>query len=373
MLKKIKKKLLFTPGPLNTSEITKKSMLIDLGSRDKDFIRINKSLFLNILKLGQATKEYICLPIQGSGTFCLEATLSTLLSTKSKILILTNGTYGNRLINICKKIKKNFLTLKFNENKSISIEKIEKTLKKNKSISHIALVHCETGSGILNPLNEISSFCKKHKKKLIVDAMSSFGGLSINIQKNNIDALVSSTNKCLEGIPGFSFSIIKTKSLSRSKGNANSLSLDLFDQWNEFLKNGQWRFTPPTHSIVALVSALEQLKKEGGIKNRYKRYKENYLTLIYGMKKMGFKCYLNNNLHSPIIVSFEMPRHSKFNFNFFYNNLSKLGFIIYPGSITNKKTFRIGCIGNINSKHIKMLLNAIRKTLLGMRIKYLSI
>ena len=159
--------------------------------------------------------------------------------------------------------------------------------------------------------------------------------------------------------------------MSQSKGNANSLSLDLFDQWKGFLKNNQWRFTPPTHSIIALTAALEQLKKEGGVNNRYKRYKNNYLTLIKGMREMGFKCYLNNNLHSPIIVSFKMPKHSKFSFNFFYNSLSKRGFIIYPGSTTNEKTFRIGCIGNINSKHIKMLMNAIRKTLLGMQIKYL--
>ena len=372
MLKKIKKKLLFTPGPLNTSELTKKSTLIDLGSRDKDFIKINESLFSYILRLGHAGKGYVCLPIQGSGTFCLEATLSTLLSSKSKILILTNGTYGNRIINICKKIKKKYLTLKFNENESISSDKIQKILKQNKFISHIALVHCETSSGILNPLNEISSFCKKYKKKLIIDAMSSFGGIEINIKKNNIEALVSSANKCLEGIPGFSFSIIKTKSLFKSKRNANSLCLNLFDQWKGFLKNGQWRFTPPTHSIVALSSALEQLKKEGGIRNRNKRYKKNYQTLINGMHKMGFKSYLDNNLHSPIIVSFQMPKNQKFNFNFFYNNLSKLGFVIYPGSITNQKTFRIGCIGNIYPKHIKMLLKAIEKTLLKMHIKYLS-
>ena len=373
MLKKIKKKLLFTPGPLNTSELTKKSTLIDLGSRDKDFIKINESLFSYILRLGHAGKGYICLPIQGSGTFCLEATLSTLLSNKSKILILTNGAYGNRIINICKKIKKKYVALKFNENETISIDKIQKTLKQNKFISHIALVHCETSSGILNSLNEISSFCKKYKKKLIVDAMSSFGGIEINIKKNNIEALVSSANKCLEGIPGFSFSIIKKKSLYKSKTNAHSLSLDLFDQWKGFLKNGQWRFTPPTHSIVALSSALEQLKKEGGITNRNKRYKKNYQTLINGMNKMGFKSYLDNNLHSPIIVSFKMPKNQKFNFNFFYNNLSKLGFVIYPGSITNQKTFRIGCIGNIYPKHIKMLLKAIEKTLLKMHIKYLSI
>ena len=369
MSKKLKKKLLFTPGPLNTSDLTKKSTLIDLGSRDKDFIRINKLLFKDILKLGNANKGYVCLPIQGSGTFGLEATFSTLLSNKSKVLILTNGTYANRLITICKKIKKNYLVLKFNENASIAIDAIEKILLKNKSISHIAVVHCETSSGILNPLDKISSLCKKYKKKLIVDAMSSFGGIEINIKKNNIDALVSSANKCLEGIPGFSFSIIKRTTLSASKGNANTLSLDLFDQWKGFLRNGQWRFTPPTHSIVALTSALEELKKEGGIKNRNKRYKKNYQTLINGMNKMSFKSYLD----TPIIVSFQMPKDKKFNFNFFYNNLSKLGFIIYPGSITNQKTFRIGCIGNIYPKHIKMLLKAVKKILLKMNITHLSI
>jgi len=373
MSKRFKKKLLFTPGPLNTSDITKKTTLTDLGSRDIDFIRINKLLFSNILKLSFANKGYVCLPIQGSGTFCLEAIFETLLSNKSKILILTNGTYGNRLINICKKNRKKFLVLKFSENEVISIDKTEKILSKNKSISHLALIHCETSSGILNPLNEIALLCKKYKTKLIVDAMSSFGGININIQKNNIDALISSANKCLEGIPGFSFSIIKKNSLLQSKGNANSLTLDLFDQWTGFLKNNQWRFTPPTHSIIALSSALEQLKKEGGVNSRNKRYKNNYLTLINGMKKMGFKCYLDENLHSPIIVSFQMPKNPKFNFNFFYNNLSKLGFVIYPGSITNQETFRIGCIGNIYPKHIKMLLKAIKKTLLKMHIKYLSI
>ena len=277
MSKKLKKKLLFTPGPLNTSNITKKSTLYDFGSRDNEFIRINKLLFSNILKLAYAKNDYLCIPLQGSGTFCLEATFSTLLKKKSKVLILTNGAYGNRLVNICKKIKKNFLTLKFKEMEPISVYKLEKTLKSNKSISHVALVHCETSSGILNPLNEISLVCKKYKKKLIVDAMSSFGGIYINVKKSNIDALISSANKCLEGIPGFSFSIIKKKTLSQSKDNADSLSLDLFDQWKGFLKNNQWRFTPPTHSVVALSSALEQLKKIHPIKKNTEEWNMIFL------------------------------------------------------------------------------------------------
>ena len=367
---KNKKKKLFTPGPLTTSDVTKKSMLVDLGSRDVDFLRINKLLFSEIIKIGHAS-GYACVPMQGSGTFSLESIFSSLINNKSKVLIVTNGTYGDRLIKICKKIKKKYLILKFNQNEIISIEILEKKIKDNKNISHIAFVHCETSSGILNPLDKISSLCKKYKKKLIVDAMSTFGGIDINIKKNNIDALITSANKCLEGVPGFSFSIIKKKSLIKSKNNSNSLSLDLYEQWNNFNKNGQWRFTPPTHSILALYTSLKLLKKEGGIKKRFLRYKKNYNTLINGMLKIGFKLYLEKEFHSPIIVTFKMPKNSLFNFNYFYNNLSKYGFIIYPGSITNQKTLRIGCIGNINFKDINLLLNAIRKTLLKMKINYL--
>ena len=370
MSKKFKKKLLFTPGPLNTSDTTKQSVLSDWGSRDVDFIRINKTLMSNILRLGNANNKYVCLPIQGSGTFGLEATLSTLLNYKSKILILSNGVYGNRIIDICKRIGKKFLILRFNEDSLININKIKETIAKNKAISHIALVHCETSSGILNPLKEISLICKKYKKKLIVDAMSSFGGININIKRNNIEALVSSANKCLEGIPGFSFSIIKKSSLLKSKNNATSLSLDLYDQWKGFEKNNQWRFTPPTHSIVALSSALQQLKKEGGINKRNARYRKNYSILLSGMKKMGFNCFLNEELHSPIIVSFFIPKN--LNFQFLYNNLSNLGFVIYPGSVTSKKTFRIGCIGNIYPNDIKMLLLAIKNIIKKKRIKHLS-
>ena len=371
MIKKIKKKLLFTPGPLNTSVVTKQSTLIDLGSRDREFVRINKTLFSNILKFGKANKnKYLCIPIQGSGTFGLEATFTTLLNNKSKILILSNGVYGNRLISICKKIKKKFTQLKFKDNEVILSKEVERFLLKDKSITHLAMVHCETSSGILNPLNEIASLSKKYKKKLIIDAMSTFGGVNINLKKNNIDVLISSANKCLESIPGLSFSIIKKNILSKAKNNAKTLSLDMYDQWKGFLKNDQWRFTPPTHSVIALFSAVNQLKKEGGVNKRSLRYKNNYITLVLGMKKIGFQCFVSKKIHSHIIVSFNIPRN--LNFNSFYNNLSDLGFVIYPGSITNKKTFRIGCIGNIYPKHIKMLLNGIKKTLKRMNINHLS-
>jgi len=370
MFHKFKKKTLFTPGPLSTSYKTKKSTLIDLGSRDVEFIKINKLLSAELLKIGKA-KDYLCIPLQGSGTFGLESILSTLLNKKSNILIISNGIYGDRLVKICRKIKKKFHLIKFNENKSFSKVKIERHIKKNKSITHIGLVHCETSSGILNPLEEMALLSKKYKKKLIVDAMSSFGGININIQKNNLEALVSSANKCLEGIPGFCFCIVKKKSLSKCKENSSSLALDLYGQWQGFLKNNQWRFTPPTHSIIALFSAIEQLKKEGGVNKRNKRYKKNYLTLVKGMEKLGFDTYLKANLRSPIIVSFKFLKDTKFNFISFYKELSNLGFLIYPGTTTKEKTFRIGCIGNINSKNINLLLKAIQKTLLKMKIRYL--
>ncbi len=363
-----KNKILFTPGPLNTSIKTKKKMLVDLGSRDIDFLKINKKLFKELLKISNAN-NYACVPIQGSGTFGLESTFSTLLNDKSNTLVLTNGVYGDRIIKILKKIKKRKKILKFKPNELISTNALEKIIKRNKNISHVALVHCETSTGMLNPLNEIALICKKYKKKLIVDAMSSFGGIYIDIKKNNIDALISSSNKCLEGVPGFSFSIIKKETLNKCSNNANTLALDLYDQWMGFEKNDQWRFTPPTHSIIALSEAINELKKEGGIKKRNKRYEKNYNTLINGMKQIGFKFYLDKELHSPIIVCFKMP--SKINFKIFYKNLSKLGFVIYPGSVLKENTFRIGCIGNINTKEMKLLLKGIDKTLIKMKIKKL--
>ena len=370
MIKKFKQKWLFTPGPLVTSRKTKDAMLVDLGSRESDFIKVNQLVCNNIIKI-IGIKDYVCVPIQGSGTFGIEAALSTVLSKKSKILILSNGAYGRRISNICKKISKKFVLLTFKEDEIFSIDKCEKLIKKDKQITHVAMVHCETSSGILNPLIDVGSLCKRYKKKLFVDAMSTFGGIKIDFKKNNIDVLVSSPNKCLEGVPGFSFVITKKKSLINCSGNANTLSLDIYDQWKYFQENGQWRFTPPTHSILALYSSLQLLKKEGGISKRYKRYKKNYETLKNGMIKMGFTCFINKNFQSPIIVSFNYPKSSRFHFNTFYKKLSTIGYVIYPGQVTKKKTFRIGCIGDINPSVINSLLKAIKKILFIMKIKHL--
>ena len=370
MSNKIKQKWLFTPGPLSTSKKTKEAMLVDLGSREKDFIKLNQLVCKNLIKIASA-KNYICVPMQGSGTFGIEAALLSVLKKNSKILIISNGEYGRRIANICKKISKKYYLLSFKEDETYSLDRCENFIKKNKQITHIAMIHCETSSGILNPLADIGNLCKKYKKKLFVDAMSTFGGIQIDFKKNNIDTLVSSVNKCLEGVPGFSFVIIKKKSLINCSGNANSLSLDIYDQWKHFLKNGQWRFTPPTHSVLALSSSLKLLSKEGGVIKRYNRYKKNYETLINGMEKIGFTSFINKKFHSPIIVSFNYPRNKKFNFDFFYKKLLFSGYVIYPGMLTKKKTFRIGCIGNINSLVIKSLLKKIKETLLIMRIKSL--
>lgn len=367
MINKFKQKWLFTPGPLTTSKKTKEAMLVDVGSRDNDFIKENQLVCNNIIRI-IGVKNYICVPIQGSGTFGIESALSSILTNKSKILILSNGEYGRRIIRICKKISKKFIVLSSKEDEIYSIDKCEKLIKKDKQITHVAIVHCETSTGMLNPLVNIGNLCKKYKKKLFVDAMSTFGGIKIDFKKNNIDVLVSSANKCLEGVPGFSFIIIKKKSLINCSGNANSLSFDIYDQWKHFVKNGQWRFTPPTHSILALSYSLLLLKKEGGVSKRYNRYKKNYETLLKGMEKIGFTSFINKKYHSPIIVSFNYPKNKKFNFEKFYKKLSSLGYVIYSGTMTKKKTFRIGCIGDINSDIIKALLKNIKKTLTTMKI-----
>ena len=367
-LSRTKDPWLLTPGPLTTSIKTKKAMLRDWGSRDNNFIKINTAVRKKLTSLVSSSKSYTTIPMQGSGTFGVEAMITTLTSSKSKLLILINGAYGKRIAKICKNVGINYAIYETSENKIHDPNHVDKILSKDKKISHVVMVHCETTSGILNPIEAISKKAKKYKKYFFIDAMSSFGAIPIDARKINFDALAASANKCLEGIPGVSFVIIRKTILKKFKNNTHSLSLDLYDQWLGLEKNGQWRFTPPTHVIVALHQALKEFDINGGVRGRYKRYKKNCKTLINGMGKMGFTKLLPSSLQAPIIVTFHLPKNKEFHFEKFYNLLAEQGFLIYPGKLTVGETFRIGCIGNINSVVIRKALKAIKITLVKMKI-----
>ncbi len=351
---------LLTPGPLTTTETVKKEMLFDHCTWDDDYKNITQKIRKHLLKLAYVDDEfYTVVLMQGSGTFGVESVISSVISDKDKVLICTNGEYGKRIAQIAKYNKLNYITYDESYSNIISEQKVCEILENDNTITHIAMVHCETTTGILNDIKSIGAFCKKYNKTFIVDAMSSFGGIEIPVQEWNIDFIISSANKCIQGVPGFSFIIANKQKLIESKGTARSLSLDLYDQWECMDKDGKWRYTSPTHVVLAFSKALEELESEGGISQRQKRYTENNKLLIEKMADMGFKSYVDLKVQSPIITSFFYPEHN-FTFESMYSYIKERGYAIYPGKLSDANTFRIGNIGEIYSEDIEILCNVIK-------------
>ena len=365
-----KKTLLFTPGPLTTSTKTKKSMLYDWGSWDDDFNNITKDIRNRLVKIIKGNKNYTCIPLQGSGSFGVEAMIINFVKKNEKILILINGAYGDRIKKICDYHNIKNHPFIWSEEESLDIKKLKSVLIKNKAIKHLAFVHCETSTGIVNPLSEVSNLCKTLRINLYIDAMSSFGALEIDVNKISFKAIVASSNKCLEGVPGMCYVISRINDLKKCKNNSDNLCMDLYDQWQYMEKTGRWRYTPPTHVVVAFQEALKQFEKEGSTKGRFKRYNNNLNKLLSGMKKIGFDSLLHKKIQSPIIVTFLSPKDKKFKFENFYKYLKKNGFIIYPGKMAQRESFRIGCIGYIGEKEINKLVNQIEKFI---KIKKISV
>jgi len=364
-----KDKILFTPGPLTTSRTVKQAMLRDLGSRDSEFISIVKDIRRRLVELaGASCDEYTAIPIQGSGTFGLEAVVSSTIPADGKFLVIINGAYGKRIAKIASVLKIQTVTLEFTENKTPNLRKIESFLKAEPNITNVAVVHCETTTGIINPIKEIGALVKAAGAKYFVDAMSSFGAVPVDLIKCHIDYLVSSANKCIEGVPGFSFVLAEIDSLKQTEGFSRSLSFNLLEQYRGLEKNGQFRFTPPTHSLVAFHQALLELEGEGGVEGRAERYRKNYETLVAGMRNMGFTEYLSSKDQGYIITSFLYPDNEKFNFEDFYNKLNAKGFVIYPGKVSDADCFRIGNIGRIFESDVNALLDAVRSTINEMDI-----
>ena len=364
-------KLLFTPGPLSTSATVKQAALADLGSRDTLFIETVKEIREGLLELAQVSKTggYECVIVQGSGTFAIESVVSSVIAPGNVLLILANGAYGERIVRMSEVHKLQHQVLRFSEDEVVSPAETEKYLKGHREITHVVCVHCETTTGLFNPIAEIGAFCKENKKVFIVDAMSSFGGVQMDMRKWNIDFLISSSNKCIEGIPGFAFALCLKTELEKAKGSARTLSLDLYDQWAGLEANGQFRFTPPTLSIMAFRQAMKELKLEGGIEGREKRYRENKRVLDSGMEKLGFLQYLKPEIQGHIITSFLYPRDDNFDFARFYQKLNDRGFVIYPGKLSKANAFRIGNIGQIFPDDVKLLIHAIGEVLREENVK----
>lgn len=360
---------LLTPGPLTTSRATKQAMLRDWGSRDSEFKEMTAAIRRKLLRLiGDTQGKFECVPLQGSGTFAVEAMLGTLVGPGGKALVLVNGAYGKRAARILDRIGRRNAVLETPESQPPRGRGIAAAIDGDPEISHVVAIHCETSSGMLNPLDEIADAVRSTGRKLLVDCMSSFGALPLSAAETRFDAVACSANKCFEGVPGFGFVIVRRTALAESEGNCHSLCLDLQEQWAGLESNSQWRFTPPTHVIAAFLEATAQLESEGGVEARRRRYSRNRDTLVSGMRRLGFLTLLEDDLLSPIIVTFLNPAHPEFDFEEFYRLLKNKGFVIYPGKLAEADSFRIGCIGAIDENVMRQAVNAVQEALVEMGV-----
>ena len=361
---------LLTPGPLTTAYEVKEAMLKDWGSWDEDFRDLTKKLRINLLSLlGPRKNLYDCVPIQGSGTFAVESMLGTFIPKDGKLLVLANGAYGLRAAQIMDYLNRDYHLLDKGDYLPPRGSEVAGILENDKAITHVLVIHCETSSGILNPLEEIGAVVKSADRKLLIDSMSAFGAVPVDPEKIDFEAMVSSANKCIEGVPGFGFVFAKLSALEVAKGNCHSLSLDVEAQWSAMEKSGQWRFTPPTHVVAAFLTALEIHEEEGGVAGRGARYTNNRDVMVSGMRDLGFETLLDERWLSPIIVTFFCPADRAFEFTKFYDLMKSEGYIIYPGKLTVVDSFRIGCIGRMDAHVMKGVVFAAKKALETMGVE----
>ncbi|WP_380058088.1 2-aminoethylphosphonate--pyruvate transaminase [Falsihalocynthiibacter sp. SS001] len=361
---------LLTPGPLTTSYETKQAMLRDWGSWDDDFRAMTRSLRSQLLKLiGAGAEEYDCVPIQGSGSYCVEAMLGSFVPRDGKVLVLANGAYGLRAAQTMEYLGRAYTLLDKGDYLPPRGEEVAAILVDDTAISHVLIIHCETSSGILNPVDEIADAVHAAGRKVLIDSMSAFGAIPLEVQKSKYTAMVSSANKCIEGVPGFGFVIARKDEIEAAKGNSHSLSLDVHAQWATMEKTGQWRFTPPTHVVAAFLEALKAHAQEGGVEGRGARYIRNRDVMVEGMRDLGFETLLANRWLSPIIVTFFCPADEAFAFDEFYNQMRERGFIIYPGKLTVVDSFRIGCIGQMDEHVMRQVVEAARDALAVMGVR----
>jgi 2-aminoethylphosphonate-pyruvate transaminase len=360
---------LLTPGPLTTAFSVKEAMLRDWGSWDGDFRAMTKSVCDQLVALaGDTAGDFVCVPMQGSGSYCVEAMLGTFVPTDGKVLVLANGAYGLRAAETMRYLGRAYTLIDKGDYMPPRGAEVAEALVADPAITHVIAIHCETSSGILNPVAEIAQATYAAGRKLLIDSMSAFGAIDLDVNRIRYEAMVSSANKCIEGVPGFGFVIARRAALEACKGNCHSLSLDIHAQWAIMEKSGQWRYTPPTHVVAAFLEALRLHAEEGGVAGRGARYTKNRDVMVAGMRALGFETLLKDRWLSPIIVTFFCPADPRFVFPEFYERMKAKGFIIYPGKLTVVESFRVGCIGRMDDAIMARVVQAAGEALSEMGV-----
>ena len=354
---------LLTPGPLTTTLSVREAMMIDRCTWDDDYKRMTEEIRAGLLDFAHAGDDYTVVLMQGSGTFGVESVLSSVPGAKDRVLVLVNGAYSERMVKILDRHGIAHARLDFAWDEIPDAARVEAFLAEHPEVTVVSMVHNETTTGILNDIEAVGRVVKAAGRTFVVDAMSSFGAVDIRVADIGIDYLVSSANKCIQGVPGFSYIIARREALEATEGNARTVSLDLYDQWKGLEEgHGKWRFTSPTHVVRAFYQAMQELKAEGGIAARHRRYVENHRVLVEGMRSLGFQTLLADEAQGCIITSFLYP-DAAFDFASFYEQLKARGFVIYPGKISQADTFRIGNIGDVFPDDFRRLIEAVREVL----------
>ena len=326
--------LLLTPGPLSTTATVRAAMLQDSCTWDADYNQgVVEPIRRELVRLATGPEyqsDYSAVLLQGERQLC-GGERSGLGDRRRRVF----ADHQQRRLRCPHGEMARCLGLRHHELDCGETTRpepaaIEAMLARHPEITHLAMVHCETTTGMLNPLDEVAELCQRRGIRLIIDAMSSFGGIPIDMGRLGIEFLISSANKCIQGVPGFGFVIARRAALAACAGRARSVSLDLYGQWQTMeQQGGKWRFTSPTHTVLAFAQALRELGEEGGITARHQRYSENQRTLVAGMAALGFEALLPEQWQSPIITAFYSPAHPDYRFADFYQRLKAQGFVIY--------------------------------------------
>jgi 2-aminoethylphosphonate-pyruvate transaminase len=360
--------ILLTPGPLTTSLETKTAMLRDWGSWDADFNALTAEVCERLVALIDGGGDFVCVPLQGSGTFAVEAAIGTLVPRDGKLLVLVNGAYGQRMARLTEQMGRSCTVLDFGETAPVDPARVREALAADPAITHVGVIHCETSTGILNPLADVAGVVAAAGRRLIIDAMSGLGALPLSAKDIAFDAVIASSNKCLEGVPGMGYVLARESALAGAEGRSPSLSLDLYDQWRYLQRTGQWRYTPPTHVVAAFAAAMRQHEAEGGRPARLARYQANCAALLAGLERLGLKPFLSPELQAPIIVTVHAPDSQAWDFKRFYAAVKARGVVLYPGKLTAVETFRVGCIGAIGPAEMEQAVDAIGHALAEMGV-----
>ena len=365
--------LLLTPGPLSTTRTVREAMMQEYSTWDVDYNGIVQSIRSRLVRLAVCDDvnldAHTAVLMPGSGTFAVESVVGSVIPPDGKLLVLNNGAYGARITTISRMLKIDTVELGQAEIESTDLGQVEQMLAGDPAITHVAMVHCETTTGMLNPVEAVGELVCRHGRVFILDAMSSFGGIPMSMESTGAQYLISSANKCVQGVPGFGFVVADRATLEATKGRARSHSLDLFDQWREMeTKGGKWRFTSPTHVVSAFAQALDELEAEGGVEARHTRYVANQRTMVEGMREIGFRTLIGDEVQSPIITSFYYPNAAEFDFQKLYDALKSRGFVIYPGKVSHAQCFRIGSIGDVHPSDMTQLIGQISEVLEAMGV-----